>query len=173
MKSGISEQTRAVALLFLFCLSLLLLTSLETKAAPAGTIETYVGGGNGDGALAINATIDPRGMVLVGNPSAPDVYIADMTNNRVRRVDGVSGLIETIAGNGVAGYGGDGNQAQNASLYYPSDVAVDNTGNVYIADALNNRVRKVGTDGRISTLAGTGPATYNGDNIAASSAGLS
>ena len=66
-------------------------------------IETYVGGGNGDGNLAVDATIDPRGLIAVGSSSAPDLYIADGRNDRVRRVDGATGLIETIAGNGVHG----------------------------------------------------------------------
>jgi sugar lactone lactonase YvrE len=135
-------------------------------AVQSGTIDTYVGGGNGDGAAAIDATVDPRGLAAVGNPNAPDIYIAEGSANRVRRVDGDTGLIETIAGNGDSGYSGDGGQGQNASLFAPFDVAVDGAGTVYIADVLNHRIRRVGTDGRISTLAGNGQQAYTGEGNA-------
>lgn len=142
------------------------------RAILAAVIETYVGGGNGDGSLAINATIDPRGLIAVGSASAPDLYIAD-GGNRVRRVDGASGVIETIAGNGVRGYGGDGGSAQNASLSFPLDVARDSAGNLYIADTQNNRVRKVTPNGQIATLAGTGAFAFGGDGGLATQAALS
>jgi hypothetical protein len=135
-------------------------------AVSNGIIDTYVGGGNGDGDAAINAAIDPRGVALVGPASAPDLYIADGKNNRVRRVDGDSGVIETIAGDGVYGYDGDGGDPQNASMRFPLDVAVDGAGNVYIADTFNNRIRRVGTDRRMATVAGNGVYTYSGEGIA-------
>src|SRR5262245_45595651 len=97
MKSGLVARSRAVALLRFFLL--LVLFGNVASALATGTIETYVGGGNGDGADAIDATIDPRGFVLVGNPNAPDIYVADLSNHRVRRIEGDTGLIETIAGN--------------------------------------------------------------------------
>ena len=165
MKSGIARLNRALALVLPF-LCLLSFALAATAQLQPGTIDTYVGGSNGDGEAAINATINPRGLALAGNPSAPDVYIADSTNNRVRRVDGNTGLITTVAGNGIGGYAGDGNQGQNASLFLPFDVAVDGAGNVYIADTSNSRIRKVGTDGRISTFAGNGNQTYSGEGIA-------
>ncbi|MGH7789581.1 MAG: hypothetical protein ACRERC_22105 [Candidatus Binatia bacterium] len=129
-------------------------------------IDTYVGGGSGDGSAAINATIDPRGLVAVGSAASPNLYIADYKNHRVRRVDGKSGLIETIAGNGTPGFSGDGGQGQNASLKFPLDVAVDSAGNAYIADSSNNRIRKVTPGGQISTFAGTGQQTYTGEGLA-------
>ena len=153
----------------LCCCSVLALALASNNIAHAlqgGTIDTYVGGGNGDGDAAVNATIDPRGLVTVGAGGAPDVYIADGKNNRVRRVAGNTGLIETVAGNGAYGYTGDGGEAQNASLRFPLDVAVDGAGNVYIADTFNNRIRKVGTDRRISTFAGNGLQTYTGEGTA-------
>jgi sugar lactone lactonase YvrE len=157
-------RSRAVALLP-FCILFLAFDGVDrAQAISSGIIETYVGGGNGDGADALNATISPRGMGLSGNPNAPDIYVADSAHHRVRRVDGDTGLIDTVAGNGVGAFAGDGGFAQNASLFLPWDVAVDGAGNVYIADVLNNRVRKVGTDGRISTVAGNGQQSYSGDD---------
>jgi hypothetical protein len=137
------------------------------EALQSGTIETYVGGGNGDGDAALNAAIDPRGLAISGPANAPNLYIADGKNNRVRRVDGGSGVIETVAGDGVNGYDGDGGEAQNASLRFPLDVAVDAAGNVYIADTFNNRIRKVGSDRRIVTIAGNGAQGYSGEGVAA------
>src|SRR5215471_19254198 len=121
--------------LLLFCSFLSALAGNDTARASQTVINTYVGGGDGDGAAAINATLDPRGLALVGNAGTFDIYVADGLNNRVRRVDGTTGLIETIAGNGDAGYGGDGGQGQDASLWLPLDVAVDGARNVYIADS--------------------------------------
>ena len=165
MTSGIARLSRALALV-LASLCLLASAPLAIAQLFPGTIDTYVGGSNGDGEAGINATINPRGLAVAGNLSAPDIFVADSTNNRVRRVDGNTGLITTVAGNGVAGYAGDGNQGQNASLNLPFDVAVDGAGNVFIADTLNSRIRKVGTDGRISTFAGNGNQTYSGEGIA-------
>jgi len=82
-------------------------------------------------------------------------------------------IIITIAGGGGQGYSGDGGPATAADLYYPFNCATDAAGNVYIADALNYRVRKVNTSGIISTFAGTGASGYNGDNIQATAAQLS
>ena len=81
-------------------------------------------------------------------------------------------IIITVAGNGTAGFSGDGGQATAAALNWPFDVANDAVGNFYIADALNYRVRKVNSSGIITTLAGTGASGYNGDNIAATTATL-
>jgi sugar lactone lactonase YvrE len=144
-----------------------MLFALAAQRAVGDEIDTYVGGGNGDGWLATEAILDPRGLSAVGDPQQPHLYVADGKNNRVRRVDGNSGLIETVAGNGVAGYSGDGGSAQNAMLKFPLDVAVDGAGNLYIADLLNNRVRKVSPNGQISTLAGNGIQTYSGEGLAA------
>ncbi|MGD9764449.1 MAG: dockerin type I domain-containing protein [Candidatus Binatia bacterium] len=140
--------------------------------ALSGIIDTYVGGGNGDGSAAQGAIIDPRGFIAVGSESAPDFYIADSLNNRVRRVDGNTGLIETIAGNGERGFSGDGGSAVNAKLASPLDVARDSAGNVYIADTQNNRIRKVTPSGQISTFAGTGVLAYSGDGGLATQAAL-
>ena len=141
-------------------------------AAFDGTIDTYVGGGNGDGSDAITATIDPRGLTFVADPTGADAYIADGFNHRVRRVDGATGIITTVAGNGTKGFSGDGGPAQNASLALPMDVAVDAAGNLYIADRDNNRIRKVTPNGIISTFAGNGNLSYGGDGGLATQAAL-
>src|SRR5262245_43445468 len=165
MRTG-PARSRAVALQSFCILFLLALAAQTAHAVPSGTIETYVGGGNGDGADAYNTIISTRGMARTGKPSAPDIYIADGAHHRVRRVDGDTGLIDTVAGNGVGGFSGDGGFGQNASLFLPWDVAVDGSGNVYIAEVLNNRIRKVAPDGRISTLAGNGQQGFTGEGVA-------
>jgi len=100
-----------------------------------------------------------------------NMYIADWYNNRIRIVN-TSGIINTFAGNGTAGYTTDGIAATASELNQPADVAVDASGNVYIADRNNNRVRKVTASGTISTIAGTGSAGYTADGIAATASAL-
>ena len=101
-----------------------------------------------------------------------NLFIADTDNNRIREVVKATGNIITIAGNGTAGYSGDNGPATSATARTsPYGVAVDASGNVFIADTGNNRVREVvKATGIIVTVAGTGTAGYNGDNIAATSA---
>jgi len=140
-----------------------------------GLISTVAGDGtpgyNGDGIMAATARLDePFGIALdvTGN-----LYIADSWNNRIRRVDSGTGLITTVAGDGSAGYNGDGIPATTARLNDPYGVALDGTGYLYIADSWNNRIRRVdpGT-GMISTAAGGATAGYNGDGILATTAWL-
>ena len=100
-----------------------------------------------------------------------NIYIADRNNNRIRKVD-TSGIITTVAGTGTAGYNGDGGPATSAMLKYPRDVFVDTSGDIYIADEYNIRIRKVDTSGIITTVAGTGTAGYSGDGGPATSAML-
>jgi sugar lactone lactonase YvrE len=129
----------------------------------SGTIQTYVGGGNGDGGPAIEALIDPRA-VETGDAAAPaDLFIADGNNNRVRYVNGSTGTITSIAGIGSPGFSGDGGPAVNAALRSPIGLTRDAQGNLWIADTLNNRVRRVGTNGVITTVAGNGSYAYGGD----------
>jgi uncharacterized protein (TIGR03437 family) len=138
-----------------------------------GIITTLAGGGQaslGDGGPATNATLyAPAGVAVDGQGN---VFIADSGNNRVRKVS-ASGVIATLAGNGKAGFSGDGAAAIGASLSQPQYVAIDGQGNVFISDTGNNRVRKVSGNGVISTLAGTGTAGYAGDGGVAASAQLS
>jgi RHS repeat-associated protein len=140
------------------------------------TINTIAGNGtnngyNGDGELATSAELTPAGGVAVD--SAGNIYIADFHNQRIRKVTVSTGDISTVAGNGTAGYSGDGGSAISAELQGPSGVALDSAGNIYIADEQNNRIRKVTVStGYISTVAGTGTAGYSGDGGAAISAKL-
>jgi len=146
-----------------------------TAFAVAGDISTIAGTGtsgfSGDGLAAVGAQLDyPSGVAVDG---VGNVFITDTANNRVRRVDAVTGLISTFAGIGTAGFSGDGAAATSAQLNSPFGVAVDGVGNVFIADTSNHRVRRVdaGT-GLISTLAGTGTSGFSGDGTAATGAQL-
>jgi sugar lactone lactonase YvrE len=140
----------------------------------SGIITTVAGsdtivGFSGDGGPATSAKLSqPRAIAFDG---AGNMYICDVGNNRVRKVD-LSGFITTIAGTGTAGYSGDAGAAAAAKLNSPSGVAVDAAGNIYIGDAVNNRIRMVNTSGIISTIAGTGTAGSGGDGAHAISAQL-
>jgi hypothetical protein len=100
-----------------------------------------------------------------------NVYIADTYNNRIRVVSG-DGAISTLAGTGTAGYNGDGIPASRAQLNHPCGIAVDPSGNVYVADTYNHRVRLIGRDGRIRTAVGNGVAARSGDGGPATAASL-
>jgi sugar lactone lactonase YvrE len=102
------------------------------------------------------------------------VYIADFSNHLIRKVTVSTGIITTIAGSGGTGsYSGDNGQATSATLNYPRGVALDSSGNVYIADTSNSRIRKVEiSTGVIFTIAGTGSLSYNGDNGQATAVAL-
>ena len=101
------------------------------------------------------------------------MYFSDTFNNRIRRVDARTGTIGTIAGNGEKGYAGDGGPATAAALAEPYGVVVDRAGNVYTADRLNSRVRRIdAASGIITTVAGTGEAGFSGDGGPAARAGL-
>ena len=125
------------------------------EVSPAGIINTIAGGGPvypGDGGLATASAIaGPGGMAM---DAAGNRYIADRNGMRVRKIS-TNGIISTVAGNGTAGYSGDGGLAIDAEMYLPSDVAVDAAGNLYIADFNNNRIRIVSPAGIISTYAPT------------------
>jgi len=130
-----------------------------------------IGGYNGDAALATSKYLNnPFGVATDQNRN---IYIADMANNRVRKVTISTGLITTIAGNGAFGFSGDNGNATAAKLAAPYGVAVDAAGNIYIADRSNSRIRRVDASGTITTIAGTSSAGYSGDNSAANAAQLS
>src|SRR5205085_9506318 len=104
---------------------------------------------------------------------AGNLYFSDTFNHRIRRVDARSGGITTVAGNGEPGYSGDGGPAVRASLNAPYGIAIDKAGNIFVADRLNRRVRRIdAANGTITTLAGTGEAAYSGDGGPAAHAGL-
>jgi uncharacterized protein (TIGR03437 family) len=134
------------------------------------TIQTVAGSNLvGDGVSALNAQLsDAEGLTL---DTQGNVYIADPSNHRVRKVN-ASGMIQTVAGSGTPDFFGDGGPASAARLNAPYGVAADRAGNLYIADLGNNRVRKVGPDGVITTIAGTGQAGSAGDGGPASAAQL-
>jgi len=107
--------------------------------------------------------------VNVAVDSAKNLYIADLNNSRIVKVT-PAGVSTVFAGNGTSGFSGDGGPASKAELSFPTGVAVDGAGNVYIADTDNQRIRKVGPDGNITTIAGDGQYGYAGDGGAASAA---
>ncbi len=139
-----------------------------------GNIHTVAGNGSalfsGDGGKATAAGMDP---VDVAVDSLGDVFIADAKNSRIREV-AANGVITTVAGSGVPGYIGDGGSAIAAALRAPTGIAVDQTGNLYIADFGNSVVRRVTSGGLITTIAGNGTLTpSSGDGGPAAAATLS
>ncbi len=140
------------------------LAQAQTSCATGNIISTFAGshvsGYSGDGGAASAATTgSPFG---VAADDSGNVYIADYFNNAVRRVSH-AGIITTIAGTGAAGYNGDNMPATAAQLNGPMGVTLDGSGNIYIADKFNERIRKIDVDGNITTVAGTGNhGGYNG-----------
>ena len=117
-------------------------------------------GHSGDGGPASEARFSfPSGVAV---DKAGNVYVADFFSQRIRRVD-TAGTIDTIAGIGEPGYGGDDGPAVEARLSFPSGVAADHAGNLYVTDTGNHRVRRIDTQGTITTIAGTGEPGYGGD----------
>lgn len=148
-----------------------LVSGIITTVAGSGPSGLGTGSFSGDGDLATKATLNlPSGIFI---DRYENIFIADYNNNRVRKVDKVTGIITTIAGNGTAGYSGDGGLATNAQLSGVAQVFGDTSGNIFICDQWNHAVRKINTmTGIISTIAGTGVAGYSGDNGPAASATL-
>jgi len=143
-------------------------STLVWKMDSAGNANIVAGmpwsfGFSGDGGPATQAqvyfptalTLDPFG----------NLYICEWLGHRVRKVDGF-GIITTVAGTGVQGFAGDGGPATAASLNFPADLITDASGNLYIADAANGRIRLVDTAGIIQTVVGSGGTGYNGENLA-------
>ena len=149
-----------------------------SKVDPFGLLTNYAGtGGNGfsgDGGAALSADFADAGGLAFDRDG--NLYVADGLNNRIRRIDR-KGIISTVAGSGPSfpdpgGFAGDGGPATAARLYSPTDVAFDADGNMYIADAGNNRIRKVDRQGIITTVAGNGTAGFSGDGGPATAANL-
>ncbi len=138
----------------------------------SATVSLVAGGvgAPGDGGAATSAQL------FAPNSTAVDaqgyVYIADTNNHRVRRVT-PAGVITTVAGTGVPGFSGEGGAATAAQLFSPQGVAIDSFGQLLIADTGNQRIRRIGTNGIIQTIAGTGVAGFSGDSGPAARAQLS
>jgi NHL repeat len=143
------------------------------KITPGGVVTVVAGmefncGYNADGIRATNALLNaPFGVAV---DSKGNLYIGDTANNRVRLVN-ANGVIFTIAGDGNCGFSGDGGPSTSAELCNPTGVGLDSTGNVYIADEVNLRVRRI-SGGTITTLAGSGLPGFNGDGLPATGTNL-
>lgn len=143
------------------------------RVTPAGIVTTIAGtgiqGNSGDGGPGISANLNRPFAVALD--AAGNLYICDSSNHDIRRLNLASGIITTYAGNGLPAFSGDGGLAVSASLQFPLGVVMDKSGNLYIADAGNNCIRKVSPAGVIVTVAGNGNrAGFAGDGAAAASA---
>ncbi len=147
--------------------------SLIRKITTTGIISTITGNGtsgfSGDGGQATASELSYP--ICITLDAASNLYIADESNHRIRKVN-TAGIITTVAGNGTAGFSGDGGQATAAEINAPEGVAFDIAGNFYIGDYHNYRVRMVNTSGIINTVAGNGTMGYSGDGGAATAAEL-
>jgi hypothetical protein len=156
------------------------------KVEPSGVIKTVAGNGrqgfSGDGGRATDASLSyPQSVAVNGKGN---IFIADTRNHRIRKVEvpswkfhqsstmEPSDVIKTVAGNGRGGFSGDGGLATDASLHDPTGVAVGGTGNIFIADHANRRIRKVNPPGVIKTVAGNGQSGFSGDGGLATDASL-
>ncbi|HEY1525244.1 MAG TPA: Ig-like domain-containing protein [Candidatus Angelobacter sp.] len=142
-----------------------------------GVITTIAGNGvagfSGDGGPAFAAQLNFNPGFSFFIDGSGNLLIADTGNNRIRRVDASTGIITTIAGTGISGSSGDGGSATNAQLSFPTGVAVDGFGNLFIADLGNNRIRRIDAATRtITTIAGTGVLGFGGDGGAPAAAKL-
>lgn len=147
------------------------------KVDGAGIISKYAGNGlagfSGDGGPATAAQFDFTGGGGIAFDSANNMYVADQANNRIRKIDFLTGIVSTVVGNGTSGFSGDGGSALSAALNSPAIIAFDAVGNMYIVDALNFRIRKVSVVGIISTIAGNGTVGFSGDGGPATNANIS
>jgi sugar lactone lactonase YvrE len=150
--------------------------AIRKVEATTGIINTVVGQGEqagfeGDGGLATDAKLNsPTGVYV---DATGNIYVADTKNDVIRRVDATTNIINSVAGNGTAGFSGDGGPATLAQLDYPEAAWVDSSGNMFIVDTDNCRIRRVdATTGIITTVAGTTYCGYNGNDQPATDAAL-
>jgi trimeric autotransporter adhesin len=151
-----------------------LLNKRVRKINGSNIITTIAGNGvqgySGDSVAGTSAELGAPSGVSVD--AQGNIYIADQTNNRIRKLSS-SGIITTIAGNGIMAFSGDGGLAIAAELSYPAGVVTDNIHNIYVADMINNRIREINTSNVIFTIAGNGVRGYSGDGIPATDAEFS
>ena len=141
------------------------------KINTSGIITTVAGTGTagytGNSGPATAAELNGPGSIVID--TSGNLYIAETGNNVIRKIN-TSGSISLIAGNGATGYGGDGSAATAAQLNIPTEISLDDTGNIYVSDKVNNRIRKINTSGIITTFAGNGTSGFMGDGSIATSA---
>ena len=149
----------------------------RVRKISAGVLSTVAGTGtagySGDGGLATNATLRMgSGLSGLAMDASGNLYVSDGGNNVIRKIN-TAGVISTYAGNGTGagtgfgGFSGDNGPATSAQLDGPTDIAMDSSGNLYICDTSNSRVRKVTPGGIITTFAGNGNVVYQGDGVQA------
>src|SRR5258708_238454 len=142
---------------------------LSGMAQNSGNIYTVAGGGPANGVSPLSVAIaNPWGVMadLNGN-----LYVSASERNQVYKID-ATGILSVVAGNGTAGFSGDQGPASDAQLSSPRGMAIDSSGNLFIADTFNHCIRRVDPQGVIITVAGTGTAGFSGDGGPASSAQL-
>lgn len=154
--------------------TLLALVLVPAVPSQSPTISSPVGTGrqgfSGDGGPATGARLDQPFDVAFDRDG--NLYLSDTFNHRIRKVDAETGVITTVAGSGRKGFSGDDGPATEASMDEPYGICLDREGNLYFADRLNRRVRKVDASGVISTVAGNGSESSSGDGGPAAIAGL-
>lgn len=142
-------------------------TAIREITMPGGTVTTIAGtvgkaGYSGDGGPALQAEMN--GASKIAMDALGNIYFADRANHRIRKIAAFTGQISTIVGTGAAGFSGDGGPAEDAQLNFPDDVVLDPTGNLFVADGGNYRIREiVAGSGVIRTIAGTGAFGFSGD----------
>ena len=163
---------KLVTILYIKLLLLSVIAVLPGNVSSQYYITTIAGSGyngsRGDNGPAICAGVPyPQG--VCADPTG-NVYIT--SSNSIRRVDASTNIITTIAGSDASGYSGDGGPAKNALMKYPFDICFDPIGNLYVSEYSGNRIRKISTDGKITTIAGIGVEGYTGDHGPATAARL-
>jgi len=151
------------------------LTNTIVEVTPQGVQSTIAGNGSGDcptgGGSATGIPVSyVTGMAI---DSSDNLYYSMETCSLIYKVNLSTGIASPVAGNGLRGFSGDGGSATAAEINVPRGLAIDSNNNLYVADEYNDRVRVINSAGVINTVAGTGNAAYNGDNILATTADLS